>query len=102
MFVNIGLINFIFLYSMVDSDKEEYEMDLRMRANSSGGNDVLQQHPTLSRPSPQVKYPSSEESSLDYTNATHSPNEAPPDFFSNYDPRSENRGFCGFWGCIEE
>ena len=83
---------------MVDPDKEEYEMDLRMRANNGvaiGGSYGPLQPPTLPRPSSQMKYPSSEESSLDYPQAPHSLNEAPPDFFSDYNPRAEHSGFCG-------
>lgn len=80
---------------MVDPKQEEYEMDLRWRANSNDPQN--QQSPFQPRP----EYPSSEESSFEFFHRMH-PVDSEPDFFSSYNPRPERRGICDLCGYVSE
>ncbi|VDL43352.1 unnamed protein product [Hymenolepis diminuta] len=81
---------------MVDTKQEEYEMDLRWRANS---NDPQNQQSPFHQSRPE--YPSSEESSFEFLHRMH-PVDSEPDFFSSYNPRPERRGICDLCGYISE
>ncbi|KAH9278325.1 hypothetical protein ECG_09080 [Echinococcus granulosus] len=83
----------------MNSEKQEYEMDLRMRANGGGSGEGFQKLPTLSpQPPPYTTHPSSENLSSKYLNQVPYSS----DFFSSYSPRSQLKGICDLCGYVEE
>ncbi|VDM26133.1 unnamed protein product [Hydatigera taeniaeformis] len=104
VFLQLAIL--IHFYSVMDSEKEEYEMNLRMRANggdSSGGG--FQQPSVLPpQPPPYMTYPFYGNLGSQCPNGTDPINQAScaPDFFSNYSPQTEPRGICDLCGYVEE
>ncbi|KAM7534886.1 hypothetical protein Aperf_G00000113594 [Anoplocephala perfoliata] len=76
---------------MVNPDKEEYEMDLRWRANVEGGSGGVERQPPFRLPG--AEYPSSEDSGSEFLHRGH-PVDSAPDFFSDYNPKSGGCGIC--------
>lgn len=83
---------------MVNSDKEEYEMNLRWRPNVEERSGGVEQQPPF-RPLG-TEYPSSEDSTSDFLHREHPADFA--SFFSNYNPKSERRGICDVCGYVSE